>query len=432
MKLRLGRAGLLALLAVMTGLSCRTAKKGPSPKLSFPDFPVGVDRTVSYDEAAGLLDGLSWRERRDQVRDWMLYSVTLSSVSSASRISRILYDVPPVRADYLRPVTHFAAGPTRSVYLEQGEVAVLVPVENESARMEDLAAAADEHRKNQGTPPLWLHVFQYAFRAGKAGVTVRRLAPVAAGTLYTAAYGYREQPLRNWQDLGAFLAAADDLTYVSMDGRGLTVGGRKLRAQPYRGIAPSVVAELYQADAKWRAARRREKDLVDQYNARWGSITYGTLDEKRQLEAEAAAAGREMERQREAIFREAGPQPASCGFSLDPFPEGAAQYQYQAARYICDLQGTETGMVLFYTDQLAKLWGLISNDHSRDTFPILFPKRKQKFRPFIAPRSNCCHSRAPGLLRCRPACRRPGTDCCFRGPRRGSTRCRPGMGEKTR
>ena len=34
------------------------------------------------------------------------------------------------------------------------------------------------------------------------------------------------------------------------------------------------------------------------------------------------------------------------------------RYEFQSARYDGDLQGTEVGMVLFYTDLLAKLWAI--------------------------------------------------------------------------
>src|SRR5262249_23387774 len=41
-------------------------------------------------------------------------------------------------------------------------------------------------------------------------------------------------------------------------------------------------------------------------------------------------------------------------------------YQFQAARYDGDLQGTEVGMVLFYTDLLAKLWVSVDYSAPRD------------------------------------------------------------------
>lgn len=42
------------------------------------------------------------------------------------------------------------------------------------------------------------------------------------------------------------------------------------------------------------------------------------------------------------------------------------EYKFQAARYDGDLQGTEVGMVLFYTDLLAKLWALDYMDNNPD------------------------------------------------------------------
>lgn len=68
----------------------------------------------------------------------------------------------------------------------------------------------------------------------------------------------------------------------------------------------------------------------------------------------------------------------------DPFAEklarflkkGKEQYYFQAARYDGDLQGTEAGMVLFYTDLLAKIWALdyqrsAPQQHVADFQPML-------------------------------------------------------------
>lgn len=46
--------------------------------------------------------------------------------------------------------------------------------------------------------------------------------------------------------------------------------------------------------------------------------------------------------------------------------EGIEQYRFQAARYDGDLQGTEVGMTLFYTDLLAKLWAIDYMDSGAD------------------------------------------------------------------
>lgn len=51
------------------------------------------------------------------------------------------------------------------------------------------------------------------------------------------------------------------------------------------------------------------------------------------------------------------PDPLTVVFAEDLFDRGSS-YRFQAARYDGDLKGTEVGMVLFYTDLLAKLWAL--------------------------------------------------------------------------
>jgi hypothetical protein len=51
------------------------------------------------------------------------------------------------------------------------------------------------------------------------------------------------------------------------------------------------------------------------------------------------------------------------------FKHSRREFQFQAARYDGDLQGTEIGMVLFYTDLLAKLWQSIDYDSPKSAIP---------------------------------------------------------------
>jgi hypothetical protein len=349
--------------------------------MSFPGFPVGVARTLSLEGANPLLRGLSWRERHDQMRDWLLYTVVYSSGRSAQQVSRILYDVPPVRADYLQSVASFPSGTTRSAYLGNGEAVVLAPFEPDSARLEDLAQAADEHRKNLGKPLTWLHVFEYDLGAGGAGITVKRLSPVAASSLYTAAAGYRERLIGNLQDLHSFVAGINDLTFASTDPQGIRLGGRKLATAT--GIGLPEIAGVYQSDRRFRLAQQQIGQLIKSFNSDWADRRYSTLEEEARLTAQHDAARKEVEAKIRAIQAALGPRPASCGFSLDPYPEGTTKYLFQKATYTCDLQGTETGMVLFYTDLLAKLWAM---DYQRT-----FPRNIPEFAPMTETRVSSIH-----------------------------------------
>jgi hypothetical protein len=372
---------LSAVLCVACASSCRHAHPSRSPIAKFPGFPAGAKRTLALDGAAPLLRGLSWRERRDQMRDWLLYTVVFASGQSPQQISRIMSDVPPVRADYLETAASFPAGPTRTAYLGAGEAVVLVPFEQEEARLEDLARAADQHRKNLGKPLAWVHVFEYEFTPRGDALTIRRLYPVDAATLYTAAAGYQERLVRSVQDLQTLLSGIDDLTFARLDTAGLHLGGRKLRAGT--GLGLSMIAEAFQSDAKFRIAQQEMAGLITGFNAEWSEIHYRTPDEKARLLAQRGAAQKELEAKVQQVRTSVGPRPANCGFSLDPYPEEAPQYQYQKATYICALQGTQTGMVLFYTDLLAKLWAI--------DFEKAFPRNIAEFVPMTETSVSAIH-----------------------------------------
>ena len=141
--------------------------------------------------------------------------------------------------------------------------------------------------------------------------------------------------------------------------------------------------------------------LVAQFNTNWGEIRYSTLDERARLTAQRDLAREHVEQQIKTIQESLGPRPSSCGFSLDPYPENAPKYAYQKANYICDLQGTETGMLLFYTDLLAKLWAIDFQREFPRNIPEFVPMTETKVSPlYLGELQQLPHTRIWfGLLR---------------------------------
>jgi hypothetical protein len=359
-------------VALATGTACRRKTvKAPEPVTVFTGFPAELTRVVAYDSVAGTLDGQTGRERREQLRDWLLYTAVSATGLTPEQLSRVLYDVPPVRADFLETVADPPTGPVRSAYLGHGEVLVLTPGQMDAER-DEFARMLDDHRRNTGQMPRWLHVFEYEMNPAERSMSARRLKAVDARTFYTAEGGYREVVVRSAGELKSFLDSIDDLTLAAKDERGIRLGGRKLTAG-YRGVQLRHVAEIYQADKPYRQPRNNADELIAAYNARWGKVSYRTEAERLDLERQRAAAKRDLEARLDQFSQSAGPRTV-CGFSLDPVPEGGPEYRYQRARYICDLQRTETGMVLFYTDLLAKIWAMDLLDtaprHITDFVPI--------------------------------------------------------------
>jgi len=334
-------------------LCCRRTVAPRSGGITFAGFPIGKARTVTFEREGGALEGQSLRERREQVRDWLLYSVVAATGRSAEEISRMLYDLPALRTSYLPGVTNLPCGPARSVYLGSGHAVVLVPPENEAERFDRLAEAADEHRKNTGQMLGWLHVFEYQIEPGEQGARLTRLESVEARDLYTSGAGYREALLRSFRDLNSLIEHIEDLTFAQAQPNGLLAGGRKLRSRRYGRVRPEDVAAIYQSEG----ASRKTQRLVDEFNARWRSRSYRTPEEKAALEQQHALEQKELKAVIAAATGGTGVFKAGSGFSLDPVGV-PPNYRYQTARYDGALQGTEVGMALFYTDLLAKLWAL--------------------------------------------------------------------------
>lgn len=397
--------------------SLPTGAGGGAPQ---PGKPMQVDLATD----STTLAQLSPREREDQYRDWLLYAAVASTRQSADTLSKTFYDLPAIRYGYLRPVGFFDFGSTRAAAIADGDVVALVQAGSDDAqRRDDLAAIADQQRKNLGGAFKRLRVFEYTLDVAHSRAQLQSAPDVAYAALFSDAYGYVERTVGSAGDLRAFLGAVDDLAFVRRTDQGLVVGGRK-SAQPRRTIDLQHVATLWQAQKKIKVSLddwdSYAQTMQKRFEDRWSQRTYSTEAQHALLTAEA---DRDAETTKALLKAEAHRRHVvpGIGFSLDPnfdFPnfqqafdrqwpalsamlasehlpvtgeevsQGLAngdpvpfmrlrgavrstnpvaadqleQLQFsnafQAARYDGDLQGTEVGMVLFYTDLIAKLWAI--------------------------------------------------------------------------
>lgn len=379
------------------------------------------------------LKQLTPREQEDQYRDWLLYAAVTSLNRPADQVSRIFFDLPAIRHGYLKPIGAFEYGLVRSRDVGDGEIVALLPSDRTPAqRRDDLAAIADQHRKNVGGAFKRLLVFDYALDVEHSHARIVRAQDVDYAALFSPAYGYVERTLVSMKDLQAFVGEVDDLTFVHKEeeGKGLRAGGRKL-AQPMRTIGVEHIATVWQAQRKIQASLAAWDSYTSAqekaFKARWSERTYRTEVERDVLESQMKqdrmiVQDQVMAEQRrrklvkgvgfsldpsfdfnglritfERIWprlepmishRDALPSPEAVSRGLEdknpvPFFQLLGELEradeilpaqvltkikydnaFQAARYDGDLQGTEVGMVLFYTDLIAKLWTLDYADSS--------------------------------------------------------------------
>ncbi len=396
----------------------------------FAEFPMGQPVAVDFRVDDALLDSLSQRESADQYRDWLLFTASAGAEVEPEKLSDALFDRPAVRYGFMRAVGGLEYGEVRSVFVGEGLVVALVPASrSREERIDDLAHVADQHRKNLGELPDSLAVFEYDIDLTARTGQLARTGTVRARTLFTPESGYHEARITDLDGLSAFMESIDDVTYAQVDGTALRLGGRRQLGRSYRGIRVEDVAAIWKSEkviqerrARFDAQIRQEED---EFNSRWTRRSYDTEAERLRLEEERDA---EWASVKERVARQARSLGAleGSGFSLDPAwdfeglawffrdevepellsggEERAAEirsaleagdvepyfalldairqagsgelanyllqrtyeHQFQAARYDGQLQGTEVGMVLFYTDLLAKLWALDYMDRSPD------------------------------------------------------------------
>jgi len=393
----------------------------------FNDFPPDKPQFIDYRLDELSFEQLTKREKQDQLRDWLLFTIVSDKDLSTEEINQSLYDVSTTRQGYMRPVSNFEYGMSRSLYVGEGEVVALIPAKLKADQRNDaLAHIADKHRKDLGEKPTNLLVFEYELNSAEQYAWLTRREVIDAEKLFTSTANYTESTVSTLVDFQAFMGKVDDLTYARLDGNQLILGGRKIQGRPYKGIRVEDVATIWQSEekihadlaafnAKWNArfnaaAPSQQSQIKEQAYAEMAELKLVngsgfSLDPAYDYQAFTSAFNRISSflsryiAEEEAVIAEKDLQDAKRGLSSNnavPYlvlvdkletsnspkaqaigaylKEGEQSFRFQQARYDGYLQGTEVGMVLFYTDLLAKLWVL---DHQRSTsqkeVPDFFP-----------------------------------------------------------
>jgi hypothetical protein len=432
MKRRFRITTALALTIIFSVLWCAYGCRSSVPEASFRSFRIDKPRSIEFQIDEDSFSSFTRREKLDQIRDWLLFTIMSDTTLTAVNINQISYDLPAIRQGYLRPGVNLEYGDTRSCNIGDGKVIALLPTCNEDERFGYMGRIADEHRKNSGKIPISISEFEYKIDFDNQSATVTRHDPVGGEDLFTDDYGYHEIKIRQLSDFESFMKRVDTVTYASLSNDFLTLGGRKVRGEKYRGIRAEDVAALWQSEKKiknsFKDVEAAIKSKEEEFNARLNRQTFRTDQEAEkaveQTELEFNQWLKEYRKHNENLV-------LGSGFSLDPHYnfDGLARYfaekiepllrrrlqtapslisnkdildveegfkdknadplftaigkllateaadtpqedraqkiedeivssfGFQKARYDGELRGTEVGMVLFYTDLLAKLWG---------------------------------------------------------------------------
>lgn len=362
-----------------------TSIKPPQPPCPYTleeAFPLNEAQLINFRIDEDSFSRLTDREQKDQLRDWLLFAVV--SNKNADEINQSLYDLSPVRYGYMKPVSNFEYGDTRSLYIGDETVVAILPkgISNEE-RIDDLAHIADKHRQNLGSIPTFLEVFEYEINPEEQYALLTHKEKLKAEKIFTdKQYGYHQAEVKSLKDLSRLMSQVDDITFAQVKGSSLILGGRKIFNSEYRGISVEDVATIWKSEKKIQ-----EQSTLFQVNGSgfsldpsydYRGLENSLLKAKPGLESLISAnpsviSRQDLQKAEEGLAKDdvvpylklVDKLDNSDNLNVQLFGEtlffvfeAKNKYRFQAARYDGDLQGTEVGMVLFYTDLLAKLWAL--------------------------------------------------------------------------
>ena len=291
------------------------SKPAAAADVEFAGFPLDRPVPVVIDAEPADFGDLDARARRDQALDWLLLAALAQTAMPAADLNRVSFDLPAVRRAYLGPVADFDHGPRRARSIGGGRVLVLVPAAHDAAaRVHDLAAAFDEQRKNLGSVPRELVVFEYTLDLGEQAATLVRRAPVSGAALLSSAYGYHEAAITTRAQLDQFLGRTNDLVYAALRDGHLVLGGRRLSPPQYTGLEMEAVAALWQAQ---REVGRRNAAFEKKWEREAGLATQALNRRADVGAAEVEAARADFGRRQQLDAQQQGIG-GGTGFSLDP------------------------------------------------------------------------------------------------------------------
>jgi hypothetical protein len=341
------------------------------------NFPLNKPQFVNFQTADEGFKRLSDRQQQDQLRDWLLFTVISGSGLSTPALNQSTYDLPTVRYGYLSPVSNFEYGEARSLYVGNGQVIALIPKSaSQVERDNDLTHIVDRHRKDLGKLPTSVSVFDYEISSDRRSGSLLRHEVLDAKALFSPTYGYHEAQIQSLSDLQNLMKQIDDITFAQVNGSTLTLGGRKIASSSYQGIRVEDIAALWQSDTKQQQGSGFSLDPKYDYAALAEKLAIAepTLRDL-WMGNQSAASDSDLKRIKQSLAQQnpvpylelidrlnKAPQLRSGGVGSEQafreFLNAPETTGFQAARYDGNLQGTEVGMVLFYTDLLAKLWAL--------------------------------------------------------------------------
>ena len=221
------------------------------PAIAFNDFPLNKTQNVEFPTDLASFKQLTNREKKDQLRDWLVFTIASDRDFTADRINTSLSALPPVRYGYNNQIANFEYTETRHLKLGNNTLAALVPKistkEKPGKRIEDIAHIADSYRKDIGTVPDKIQIFEYELNADGKSAKLTHTQDINGGDVFSNKYGYYTATITSLKDLENFTKQVNDLTDIYPRDNNLVLGGRNIVGRPTLGMSVKDIAALWQS-----------------------------------------------------------------------------------------------------------------------------------------------------------------------------------------
>jgi hypothetical protein len=348
-----------------TMISC-TAAKDPHP------VPEQADAgfVISYAGAADRLDGLGPVEVEDQLRDWARTGLAARLGLDTDAWRDAAYDTLPVRDGGFDDLSRQVVGPGRMLLDGAGVLHLLVP-QDDPHQARAIGSLLDQHDVDAGGDAERVRVHHYRIHSDTRSIQVVSDEPASTAEV-RGANGYVTMRIDTTEGLTGFLARTTSLS-------GFELRGSEVWADGWTWPAPGTLLDHEDVSVLQRGYSRSSQANSPGFSLDPGPVRTvedllalvpglspdlaGRILADRWDGSAFDSAAELMEFTRNALLGYPQPTPPpEQGLPSDPtrlfvlasLLSGGSPYAQ--ARYEGLLKGTEIGMTLFYTDNVAKDW----------------------------------------------------------------------------
>lgn len=338
-----------------------------------PDNKIENSFVISYAGAASRLGELEPAEAQEQLRDWARIGLASHLELDTARFRNAAYDTVPVRDAAFADLSRQTTGPGRALFDGRGVLHVLVP-RGDPHEDRTIGLLIDQHRVDAGADPTQVQIHHYQIRPATQTIELTAEKPAPTSEVRSA-HGFVMMRVDQRQGLTDFLAKTRHLSWLEVRGSEIWAGGWDWPDVPTVPLSVEDVSAIQRGYLQPSSARTPgfsldpgppetrddilavipdlRPELADRLiSQNWNGSTYKSADDLATVVDRAVFSTDPLPAA--ALAKVGLPSDRSQLWALYLFLHG--REIYGQARYDGQLEGTDVGMTLFYTDYVAKHW----------------------------------------------------------------------------